>query len=99
MVVNSEHEDMTINMYSAKFDRLSRFTLHFVPTEDDKADKFKQGLRSGMKAKFVTERIKTMEVVLDRATLAEDFWTKSKQKRDSSAIPVDDGVPSKKQKN
>lgn len=69
---------MTVDEYSAKFDMLSHFALHLIPTEEGKGGKFKHGLCSAIKAKFVTERIKTMEGLLDRVNLTEEFWNQRK---------------------
>lgn len=87
---------MTLDEYSAKFDRLSRFTLQMILTEADAAKKFKMDLHPRVHVKFVTQRVAIIEEVIDRAKLEENFWEKAKQKRDSSAAN-NEGL-SKKQK-
>lgn len=87
---------MTVDECSAKFDRLSRFALNLIPTKVDAAKKFKMGLRLKVQAKIVTQRVETMEEVLDRANPAENFWEKGKQKRNLLAAPENNEAFSKK---
>src|SRR5436190_13763360 len=91
--------DMTVDEYSAKFDRLSRFALHLIPTEADAAAKFQRGLHSRIFTKMVLNRYETREEVVDRAKRVENMWEENKLKKKAATTPTNGGTPAKKQKN
>src|SRR4051812_27381839 len=87
---------MTVDEYSAKFDRLSRFALHLIPTEADAAEKFQWGLNPGIFTKTVIQRFETR--VVDAAKRVENMWEDNKLKKKAATTTADGGTAAKKQK-
>src|SRR3954470_13745254 len=90
---------MTVDEFSAKFDRLSRFAHHLIPTEADAAEKLQRGLHPGIFAKMVLNRYETREEVVDSAKRIENMWEENKLKKKASSTPASGENPAKKQKN
>src|SRR5436189_4742182 len=89
---------MTVDEYSAKFDRLSRFALHLIPTEAAAADKFQRGLSPGIFKKMVISLYETRKEVVDKAKRVENMWEENKLKKKAAATPANGGTVAKKQK-
>src|SRR3954468_10728594 len=89
---------MTVDEYSAKFDMLSRFALHLIPTEADAAEKFQWGLNPRIFTKTVIQRYETREDVVDAAKRVENMWEDNKLKKKAATTTADSGTAAKKQK-
>src|SRR5438270_1816150 len=89
---------MTVDEYSAKFDRLSRFALHLIPTEADAAEKLQRGLNPRIYTKMVIHRYETRESVVDAAKRVENMWEDNKLKKKAATTTADGGTATKKQK-
>src|SRR4051812_24892056 len=89
---------MTVDEYSAKFDRLSRFALHLIPTEADAAEKFQRGLNPGIFTKTVIQRFETHEDVVDAAKRVKNMWEDNKLKKKAATPTAEGGTAAKKQK-
>ena len=89
---------MTVDEYSAKFDRLSRFALHLIPTEADAAEKLQRGLNPRIYTKMVIHRYETRESVVDAAKRVENMWEDNKLKKKAATTPTNGGTAAKKQK-
>src|SRR3954463_1570911 len=89
---------MTVDEYSAKFDRLSRFALHLILTVADAAEKFQRGLNPGIFTRMVIQRCETNEDVVDAAKRVENMWEDNKLKKKAATTPADGGTAAKKQK-
>src|SRR3954471_20651750 len=89
---------MTVDEYSAKFDRLSCFALHLIPTEADAAEKFQRGLNPRIFTKTVIQRFETREDVVDAAKRVENIWENNKLKKKAVTTIADGGTAAKKHK-
>src|SRR3954466_10202058 len=89
---------MAVDEYSAKFDRLSRFALHLIPTEEDAAEKFQRGLNPGIFTKMVIQRYETREGVVDAAKRVENMWEDNNLKKKAATTTADGGPAAKKKK-
>src|SRR3954466_5586507 len=90
---------MAVDEYSAKFDRLSRFALHLIPTEEDAAEKLQKGLNPGIFTKTVIQRFETREDVVDAAKRVENMWEDNKLKKKAATTTAEGGSAAKKQKS
>src|SRR3954466_10956547 len=89
---------MAVDEYSAKFDRLSRFALHLIPTEEDAAEKFLRGLNPGIFTKTVIQRFETREDVVDATKRVENMWEDNKLKKKAATTTADGGTVAKNQR-
>nr|XP_009774010.1 PREDICTED: uncharacterized protein LOC104224126 [Nicotiana sylvestris] len=62
---------MTVLEYSIKFEKLSRYAPHLIPTEDEKIDRFARGLISGIRKDTTSGRRNT--TFTEFVDLAVDF--------------------------
>ena len=69
--VRLEQRDLTVAQYEAKFTELSRFTPQLIATEEKKALKFQDGLKSYLKNKISILKLGVYLEVVDRALIAE----------------------------
>src|SRR3954462_1908950 len=89
---------MIVAEYSTKFDRLSRFALHLIPTEADAAEKFQRGLNPRIFTKMLIQRYETREDVVDAAKRVKNMWEDNKLKKKAATTTADGGTAAKKQK-
>lgn len=89
-----------VDEYSSKFDRVARFAPHLVPTKVARSMRSKDGLLAHIKLKFLIERIKTTEEVIDLAIIVEDHWIiKSKRRSHSLRLGMNKGLQRNKRRS
>ena len=69
--VRLEQRDLIVAQYKAKFTELSRFAPQLIATEEEKALKFKDGLKPYLKNKISTLKLGIYLEVVDRALIAK----------------------------
>ena len=66
-----EQGNLTVAQYEAKFIELSRFVSQLIATEEEKALKFQDGLKSYLKNKISIMKLSVYSEVVDRALIVE----------------------------
>ena len=66
-----EQRDLIVAQYEAKFIELSRFSPQLIATEEEKALKFKDGLKPYLKNKISIMKLGVYLEVVDRALIAD----------------------------
>ena len=69
--VRLEQRDLIVAQYEAKFTELSRFAPQLIATEEEKALKFQDGLKSYLKNKISIMKLGVYLEVVDRALIAD----------------------------
>ena len=69
--VRLEQRDLIVAQYEAKFTELSRFAPQLIAIEEEKALKFKDGLKPYLKNKISILKLGVYLEVVDRALIAE----------------------------
>ena len=69
--VRLEQRDLTVAQYEAKFTELSRFAPQLIATEEEKALKFQDGLKTYLKNKISIMKLGVYLEVVDKALIAE----------------------------
>ncbi|XP_074377707.1 uncharacterized protein LOC141719229 [Apium graveolens] len=66
-----KQENMSVAEYEAKFTELSRFMPQLVGTEEQKAERFQQGLKQWIQNKLAILEITDYATLVQKATIAE----------------------------
>ncbi|XP_074355817.1 uncharacterized protein LOC141695473 [Apium graveolens] len=66
-----KQENMSVAEYEAKFTELSRFMPQMVSTEEQKAERFQQGLKQWIQNKLAILEITDYATLVQKATIAE----------------------------
>ncbi|XP_056177041.1 uncharacterized protein LOC130140755 [Syzygium oleosum] len=66
-----KQNDLTVDQYEAKFAELSRFAPRLVEDKEDKAKRFRDGLRPDIRSKLVPLNLKDYNELYERAQLVE----------------------------
>ncbi|XP_074336799.1 uncharacterized protein LOC141673972 [Apium graveolens] len=77
-----KQESMTILEYEKKFTELSRFVTKYVNTDEEKAQRFQQGLEYWIRDRVSMFEIGTYAGVVQKAALVESNGAQSRMKRD-----------------
>jgi hypothetical protein len=62
---------MTVELYSARFMELARFTANLIPDEESKVERFENGLNPRIKERVICHEIKDYARLVEVASLAE----------------------------
>ena len=76
-----KHEDKTVDGYAAEFLRLSRFAQAMVAHEEDKANRFQQGLRPEIWKHLASHQLDIYSQVLSAARRVEMKFDNGNQDR------------------
>ena len=87
--INLQQGSRSIDEYAAKFLRLSRFAPYMVAEEEDRANRFQQGLRFDIQKFLVTQPLRTYSQVLSAARSLEQVVEKENKNR-VQARPLSD---------
>ena len=79
--INLRHESRTVDEYATEFLRLSRFAPYMVAEEEDRANRFQQGLRLDIQKFLVTQQLGTYSEVLSAARGLEQVIEKENKSR------------------
>ncbi|XP_056176165.1 uncharacterized protein LOC130140553 [Syzygium oleosum] len=63
--------EMTVDQYEAEFARLSKFAPRMVEHPDDKARRFRDGLKADIRSQLLLVNLRTYEEIFDRAQILE----------------------------
>ncbi|KAI6680537.1 hypothetical protein NL676_034418 [Syzygium grande] len=66
---------MTVDQYEAEFTRLSRFALRMVEHPEDKARRFRDGLKPDLRSQMISLNIKDYSEMYERACYRTDRST------------------------
>ena len=75
---------MTVAQYEAEFTRLSKFAPALVATEESRARRFEEGLRSRIKQGVEPFELETYAAVVSKALLIERGLNDAQQDRDNN---------------
>ena len=79
--INLRQESHSIDEYAAEFLRLSRFAPYMVADEEDRANRFQQGLRLDIQKFLVTQQLGTYSQVLSAARGLEQVMEKENKSK------------------
>ena len=78
--IRLQQKDQTVDEYAAKFLRLSRFAPYIMANEENRASRFKQGLKIKIHMFLIPQQLKTYSQVLTIAREVE--WGLEKKNQD-----------------
>ncbi|XP_074342717.1 uncharacterized protein LOC141680368 [Apium graveolens] len=78
-----KQESMTVLEYEKKFTELSRFVTKYVETDEEKAQRFQQGLEYWIRDRVSMFEIDTYVRVVQKAALIESNGAQSRKERDN----------------
>ncbi|XP_073105616.1 uncharacterized protein [Elaeis guineensis] len=76
-----QKDDMTVLKYANKFNELGRFCPLLMESERNKANRFEQGLRCGIRSRLSSHLFNNYKDVLERALKVESEIKRSEQER------------------
>ena len=79
--ITLQQKDRTVNEYAAEFLRLRRFAPYIVTNEENRANRFQQGLKMNIQMFLIPEQLKTYSQSLTIAHEVERGLEKKNQKK------------------
>ena len=77
--------NMTVQEYTTRFERLSRFAPYMVDTQKRRVRKYTQGLRSHLRRYLIEHQDRRFEDIVGMATALEQDYENSEKKGESHA--------------
>ncbi|XP_009762902.1 uncharacterized protein [Nicotiana sylvestris] len=96
---NLKQDTMTVLEYSIKFEKLSRYVPHLIPTKDEKIDCFARGLISGYKKDTANGRRNTtftdlVDLAMDLKRIHQEERANREQNKKARTFGTFSAVPS-----
>nr|XP_009758837.1 PREDICTED: uncharacterized protein LOC104211475 [Nicotiana sylvestris] len=90
---------MTVLEYNIKFEKLSRYAPHLIPTEDEKIDRFARGLILGIRKDTASGRRNTtftdfVDIAMDLERIHQDERANREQNKKARNFGTFSAVPS-----
>ena len=89
--IRLQQKDQTVDEYAAEFIRLSRFVPYIMANEENRASRFKQGLKIKIHMFLIPQQLKTYSQVFTIAREVEQGLQKKDKMQKSAKRPSVDG--------